>query len=669
MGITRNDFAPGTEPVERGLSTRRPTNPVEGRIRYETDTDELVTYNGSTWNVAGIGNTSLPEGYSVVPFTPGVLTDQTATMTAAIDELPAAGGVVLIPAGTFYSEIQLQTYSGLTFRGAGAAATTIHALTTGDPIIYGSGTEIPGGYTFEDITFDLPVGPSAMAVYAWMHDVTFRRCRFINIANYGLTLVGSVNTVIEDCEFDDGGTATGNAVYASEAVRGLRWTRSKVRFMESGLNFDGTPHDQIDIDGGVFDGGWYLLRTRPGGYTNSGGTVTYSAAQVFDSAAAFGALPTPYDVNVRVLPVLESGSTGTTYTFDKVTDAAATFETALVHPGYIIRTANKWAVVSHVFSETELYVEEWFDTSTYRPTKWPAGNTAYTVHQVVIGTVISNTATSINATEWIDIHDGTRVTPAAGTLYEVLINHGEYSGIHAPSPDANPSTTGGIQNIRVYGGCRLTRTWNDQLSIFGRDARLMVDQTVMIDNGQDFGITCHGNQARIFCTAIHNGACNIYVAGVDARIDARASGAPWMNAQNTLWLGDIIIGGSRTRASGSVVIGSGPYARHGFVVTGPDTEGDTDAVDLSGTSAHGYSVGEYRLYPLSGSITNTVLRDVTGVISSASATGTVTCVSSSETQTTVGAAGGASALPATPTKYIKVTIDGTDYVFPAYAVS
>lgn len=39
------------------------------------------------------------------------------------------------------------------------------------------------------------------------------------------------------------------------------------------------------------------------------------------------------------------------------------------------------------------------------------------------------------------------------------------------------------------------------------------------------------------------------------------------------------------------------------------------------------------------------------------------------TQTTVGAAGGASALPATPTGYQTVTIDGTEYVFPFYAKS
>ena len=39
------------------------------------------------------------------------------------------------------------------------------------------------------------------------------------------------------------------------------------------------------------------------------------------------------------------------------------------------------------------------------------------------------------------------------------------------------------------------------------------------------------------------------------------------------------------------------------------------------------------------------------------------------TQTTVGAAGGANALPATPSTYIKINVGGTDYVVPAYAVS
>lgn len=42
---------------------------------------------------------------------------------------------------------------------------------------------------------------------------------------------------------------------------------------------------------------------------------------------------------------------------------------------------------------------------------------------------------------------------------------------------------------------------------------------------------------------------------------------------------------------------------------------------------------------------------------------------SPETQTTVGAAGGASALPATPTGYLKLVLGTTEYVVPFYAVS
>jgi len=40
-----------------------------------------------------------------------------------------------------------------------------------------------------------------------------------------------------------------------------------------------------------------------------------------------------------------------------------------------------------------------------------------------------------------------------------------------------------------------------------------------------------------------------------------------------------------------------------------------------------------------------------------------------ETQTTVGAAGGATALPATPTGYMKIIINSVEYVCPFYAVS
>jgi hypothetical protein len=40
-----------------------------------------------------------------------------------------------------------------------------------------------------------------------------------------------------------------------------------------------------------------------------------------------------------------------------------------------------------------------------------------------------------------------------------------------------------------------------------------------------------------------------------------------------------------------------------------------------------------------------------------------------DVQTSVGSAGIASPLPATPTTYFKIKVNGVDYVIPAYAVS
>jgi hypothetical protein len=606
--------------------------------------------------------TGLPAGYAIPTFTPDVLTDQTTTMTAAMDELDAdTGGVVLIPGGTFYSRIVGSSHSGLTFRGAGAMATTIVGPTAGVMIEM---TGLPrGNHTFEDITFDLGSAIGAMVIYPDDHNVTFRRCRFINITNYGVGCNGAVNPTFEDCEFDDGGQAVGSAVNCNNGVRGLRWIRSKARFMNGGLSFDVSPHDEIDVDGGLFDGGWYLLPTRGAGYTNSGGTVTYAATTVTDSAASFATLDTPFDVNVRALPVLESGSTGTSYFANYLEDATATFVTALVKPGHIVRTASRWAVVSRVFSETKLYVEEWIDSTTYRPTDPPAGSTAYNVYRVLIGLVASNTATVITIERWVDFHDGSSVTPAAGTLYEVLINHGEYSGIHAAgSGDAHEP--GGLRRIRVHGGCHITRNWNDQLSIYGSDARLVVDPTVLIDHGQDFGITSHGDQARIYGTVVHNGACGIAITGEDCHVAALVSGSPWVNIVNTQYLGDLVISGARNRASGTVAVASGAYSRHGIVVNGVASVGVTDAIDLTGTSASGYSVAEYKLYAdAAAGVTNTLIRNTSGVVVSTNATGTDLI------QTTVGAAGGASALPATPSQYIKIIANGTEYVIPAYAIA
>ena len=68
---------------------------------------------------------------------------------------------------------------------------------------------------------------------------------------------------------------------------------------------------------------------------------------------------------------------------------------------------------------------------------------------------------------------------------------------------------------------------------------------MLIDHGEDFGITSHGDQARISGTVVHNGACGIYSSGDDCQIDAFASGSPYVNITDA-YLGDVLISGSRT---------------------------------------------------------------------------------------------------------------------------
>ena len=82
------------------------------------------------------------------------------------------------------------------------------------------------------------------------------------------------------------------------------------------------------------------------------------------------------------------------------------------------------------------------------------------------------------------------------------------------------------------------------------------------------------------------------------------------------------------------------------------------------------------LKALNGITNNTITIDnnkISTIVSNAdleldpNGTGTVDFVVAE--QTTVGAAGGASALPATPTKYFKIKVNGVAYVVPAYAVA
>lgn len=102
-----------------------------------------------------------------------------------------------------------------------------------------------------------------------------------------------------------------------------------------------------------------------------------------------------------------------------------------------------------------------------------------------------------------------------------------------------------------------------------------------------------------------------------------------------------------------------------FANNGPGVLREQIAIESNGLLKANYGITNNTL-TLDGNKISTIVSNA-DIELDPSGTGTVDFVVSE--QTTVGAAGGASALPATPTKYFRIKVNGVAYVVPAYAVS
>ena len=89
---------------------------------------------------------------------------------------------------------------------------------------------------------------------------------------------------------------------------------------------------------------------------------------------------------------------------------------------------------------------------------------------------------------------------------------------------------------------------------------------------------------------------------------------------------------------------------------------NTSAAGTKATSFSGANVGIGTSAPV-----NTLHVAGTAKVDGVATVGNIT-ITAAALATTVGAAGGASALPATPSGYIQITINGTPYKLPYYPV-
>jgi parallel beta-helix repeat protein len=438
-----------------------------------------ATFNGSTNDAAAITASQVANQELVLP-----------------NGLANLGGSTVIISET-----------GVRITGAGMYDTTLQANAySSSPVVQYPSTFI-SEVEISDLTIDgNNLNNFLMALAQTIDRVTLRRIRFINFAEYAIEAGNASNYVIEDCVADGAGQARGTffstGVYPTES---LILRRNKLRWLYTGISVGSAGYHSgyVEIDDNDIDLGWWLLAAA---FTGPVGTVTYTSSGLSDTGASFTGIAS--NTTVRAMPVRQTGTfapnVGTYFT-----DPNATYITNGVKRGEIVRSGTSFAVVSEVISQTALHVEEWLSQSTYQPVTHPAGGASYTVYGIYLGNITASTSTSLTVAQgaghgtgtWYDL-TGASVTPATGTLYEVLVAHPNY-----PVYCDNVTDKVQITNNRIRRG------WSDGLELFGN--RYIVTGNI-VEDGQDEGIVVYGNPNTAYGSIVsnnivrHNGTSGLY---------------------------------------------------------------------------------------------------------------------------------------------------------------
>lgn len=134
--------------------------------------------------------------------------DDTAEIQAAIDSMPAGGGTLYLPAGTYKISGQLTVYPNISIVGDGVAATKIVTTATSGTAIYGeyyfgarlSGFRLegPDSGTGTGIKFDYPTPPGSLPY------ITFADLQVAKFGAHGIDLLNPIvsrfaNVQVEEC--------------------------------------------------------------------------------------------------------------------------------------------------------------------------------------------------------------------------------------------------------------------------------------------------------------------------------------------------------------------------------------------------------------------------------------------------------------------------------------
>lgn len=532
----------------------------------------------------GIEAAATSVGFSVTTY--GAVGDGVIDSTAAFVAARAAAGpgqTIHVPQGTYLvDEPALYiTASNITYLGDGADVTIIKSrpgTVNGMVQLTAKVTNL----TFIGITFD---GNDVALNGLLLHDFGsghrgFRlwRCKFINCGANDISIIGVSDVEIAECTFTNRGVPYNTGINIGGSSRNINIHHNRFLWQSNGIIVDANPAVGIDgdvvenlrVEDNYFDQGWWLLLDKA---ANSGGTVTYSSTVLTDSAAAFDTINLAVNDNVRVMPVRATG-TSTAIGSKSLTDASAGFVVAGVRRGDVIRSGLSFAVVAGVESATKIIVEDWWD-DVIRDTLVPAVET-YTIYRTVLGRVVSATATAITMQYFHDL-DGTAVTPAAGTRYEVLVTRGSYGGVH----------TEGACRYSSFQRNTVRRTWSDGISIFGSDSIISGN---FIEEIQDEGITSGGKNNTITNNNIYRcGASCIFSGGDDVIIaNNQCIDSQTQNNFDNDNTGLIYVGGDNANVVGNTLVKTTSVVACGVTIRGTNHR-------LSMNTAQGSFTAGYRL--------------------------------------------------------------------------
>jgi hypothetical protein len=529
------------------------------------------------------------------------VTDDTAAFVSAFTALPATGGVLIIPPGTYIlngTGMVLRCPSNTVIRGSGAHNTILKSGPTLSGWLLQSSVSFPAqNVAVEDVGFHSTVGTGVGAIYgAHIQGLAFRRCRFLlDGSKYGLVLSGAVDYEIRECHFHGQAKRSNIGVQLSAGAYNFSALGCRFDWLGSGIIVDcddgrvGQHANNVHVADCYFDQGWWLLPALKSGSAG----VTYTASTeggramviLTEPGADFTALGLSQFDAIRVMTERRTAAL-TSATNTVLTDSSATFVTSGVLRGEIIRCGTKHTVVDEVESETRIRIEGWRDAN-YLLTTPPAAGTTYTAYRTLIGKVYSWTATTINTYDGFSDTNGVpQATPAANTLYE-------WGG----RPIYNLHVEYGAKNIRVLRNM-FRRGWGDQCSIYCNRAQILGNT---IEDGQDMGITLNGTTGDGRSIVSDNridrqGSSGIYIGScINAVVSNNVvSNTSLSNHVNLYTVGGIQLYGAKDiLISNNVLDGGGlDTARAGIGLQADSTdpaESANDGITIQGNQCIGFA--------------------------------------------------------------------------------